>query len=67
MAESLVHGLLLPEDVQFFSDGTKDLLARHLQWHTIAVIFYLTFTFILMRVHSLFFHIDHYYNIRPPN
>ena len=58
MAESLVHGLPLPEDIQFFSDGTKDLLARRLQWHTIVVIFYLTFMFILKRADSLFFHTD---------
>ena len=30
VAKSLVHGLLLLEDVQFFSDGTEDSLARHL-------------------------------------
>ena len=37
VAQSLVHDLLLPEDVQFFLDETEDLLARQLQWHTIAV------------------------------
>ena len=67
VAESLVHGLLLPEDVQFFLDGTKDLLARHLQWHTIVVIFYLTLIFILMHADSLFFHTDQCCNIRLPS
>ena len=40
VAQSLVQGLLLLEDVQFFSDGTEELLARQLQWHTIVVTFY---------------------------
>ena len=40
VAKSLVHGLLLPEDVHFFSDGTKDSLARRLQWHTVVVTFF---------------------------
>lgn len=38
VAQSLVHGLLLPEDIQFSSKGTEESLARRLQWHTIAVI-----------------------------
>ena len=38
VAQSLVHSLLLPEDVHFFSEGDEDLLVRRLQWHTIAVI-----------------------------
>ena len=43
VAQSLVSGLLLPEDVRFFSNGTKDSIVRRLQWHTIAVTFsYLT-------------------------
>ena len=40
VAQSLVQGLLLPEDVQFFLDGTDGSLARRLQWHTIVVTFY---------------------------
>ena len=43
VAQSLVSGLLLPEDVRFFSDGFKDSIVPRLQWHTIAVTFsYLT-------------------------
>ena len=38
MAQSLVHGLLLAEDVRFFSEGDKDSLVRRLQWHTVVVI-----------------------------
>lgn len=38
MAQSLVHGLLLPEDVQFFSNSFEDSIMRQLQWHTIAII-----------------------------
>ena len=37
VAQSLVHGLLLPKDVHTFKDGTNELLGRRLQWHTIAV------------------------------
>jgi len=44
VAKSLVHGLLLLEDIHFFSDGTEDSLAWQLQWHTVAVIF-LSFTY----------------------
>ena len=39
MAQSLVNGLLLPEDVQFFLDGSEDSIVRRLQWHTIVVTF----------------------------
>ena len=38
VAQSLVRGLLLPEDVHTFEDGMDELLGRQLQWHTIAVI-----------------------------
>ena len=37
IAQSLVHGLLLPEDVSAFADGTDESMGRRLQWHTIAV------------------------------
>ena len=43
VAQSLVQGLLLPEDVQFFSDGTEESLVRRLQWHNITVTFYPSF------------------------
>ena len=39
VAQSLMSGLLLPEDIQFFLDGSKDSIVRRLQWHTIAVTF----------------------------
>ena len=39
VAHSLVSDLLLPEDIQFFSDGSEDSIVRWLQWHTIAVTF----------------------------
>ena len=38
VVQSLVHGLLLPEDVHTFEDGTNESLGRRLQWHTVAVI-----------------------------
>ena len=31
VAQSLVNGLLLPEDVRFFSNGTEDSIVRRLQ------------------------------------
>ena len=37
VAQSLVHGLLLPEDVHTFKDGMDESLGRWLQWYTIAV------------------------------
>ncbi|KAK9999238.1 hypothetical protein SO802_018841 [Lithocarpus litseifolius] len=36
VAQSLARGLLLPEDVHVFYQGTDESLARRLQWHTIA-------------------------------
>ncbi|KAK9986920.1 hypothetical protein SO802_031871 [Lithocarpus litseifolius] len=36
VARSLVHGLLLPEDVHVFKEGTDESLGRRLQWHTVA-------------------------------
>ena len=38
VAQSLVHSLLLVEDVRFFSEGDEDSLVRWLQWHTMAMI-----------------------------
>ena len=38
VAQGLVHRVLLPEDVQFFSNNFEESIARQLQWHTIAVI-----------------------------
>ena len=37
VAQSLVHSLLLPEDVHTFEDGMDKSLGRQLQWHTIVV------------------------------
>lgn len=37
MARSLTLGLLLPENVHFFSGVNDESLAKRLQWHTIAV------------------------------
>ena len=38
VSQSLVHGLLLLEDVHAFKDGIDESMGRRLQWHTIAVI-----------------------------
>ena len=51
VAESLVHDLLLLEDIHFFSDGIEDSLVWRLQWHTVAVIF-LPFIFLFFLMHE---------------
>ena len=38
VAQSLVHGLLLPEDMNAFEERTDETMGRRLQWNTIAVI-----------------------------
>ena len=38
VAQSLVHDLLLPENVSAFADGIDESMGRRLQWHTIAII-----------------------------
>ena len=48
-----MHGLLLPKDINYFSNVTKESLARQLQWHTIAITL-LPFTFHLFRLHVYF-------------
>ena len=56
MAQSLVQSILLPENVNFYSDGTEESLARWLQWYTIAVTHFLPiFHFFLLHVHFLRF------------
>ena len=47
VAQSLVHGLLLLEDVSAFADGTDESMRRRLQWHTIAVTFLSLYTCLL--------------------
>ena len=37
VAQSLVHGLLLPKDVSTFADGTDESMGRRIQWLTVAV------------------------------
>lgn len=55
MAQSLVNGLLLPEDVQFFLDGSEDSIVRRLQWHTIAVTFSLPTSHLLCGMNDFLF------------
>ena len=38
VTHSLVHDLLLPEDVNAFEEGIDKSMGRRLQWHIIAVI-----------------------------
>ena len=47
VAQSLVHGLLLPEDMSAFVDGTNESMGRILQWHTVVVTFLPLYTWLL--------------------
>ena len=38
IAQTLVEGLLLPEDVHAFEEGSEESVGRRLEWHAIAVI-----------------------------
>ena len=38
IAQTLVEGLLLLEDVHAFEEGSKESMGRRLEWHAIAVI-----------------------------
>ena len=37
IADSLGQALLLPDDMQYFSEGSDDVISFRLKWHTIAV------------------------------
>ena len=38
IAQTLAEGLLLPEDVHAFVEGSEESVGRRLEWHAIAVI-----------------------------
>ena len=38
VAQTLADGLLLPEDMHAFEEGSKESVGRRLEWHAIAVI-----------------------------
>ena len=50
IAQTLAMGLLLPDYVHAFKEGTKESMGRRLQWHTIAVIPFPSITY-----HPLYF------------
>ena len=54
VAQSLVHDLLLPEDIHAFEDRTDKSLGRRLQWHTIAVISCPLVFYLFSHTHILF-------------
>ena len=58
IAQSLAHGLLLPEDVSAFVDGTEESMGRRLQWHTIAVTSLSLYSFSLL-LYILFYIVVH--------
>ena len=45
IAQTLATGLLLPDDVHAFEEGSEESVGGKLQWHTIAVTFYLSITY----------------------
>ena len=60
IAQSLAHGLLLPEDVSAFVDGTEESMGRRLQWHTIAVTslsLYFSFSLLLYMLFYIVVHV----------
>ena len=38
IVQTLAEGLLLPEDVHAFEEGSEEFVGRRLEWHAIAVI-----------------------------
>ena len=46
IAQTLAEGLLLPDDVHAFEDGSEESVGRRLEWHAIAVIFLSIYSFI---------------------
>ena len=45
ITQTLAKGLLLPDDVHAFEDGSEEFVGRWLEWHTIAVTLYLSITY----------------------
>ena len=45
IAQTLATGLLLPDDVHAFEDGSEESVRHRLEWHTIAVTLYLSITY----------------------
>ena len=46
IVQTLAEGLLLPDDVHAFEDGSEESVGRWLEWHTIAVILLSIYSFI---------------------
>ena len=66
VAQSLVHGLILPENIHVLEDEMDESLGRRLQWHTIAVISCPLVLYLLLHTH-IRFHTYHCCFIRPRN
>ena len=45
IAQTLAAGLLLPDDVHAFEDGSEESVGRRLEWHTIVVTLCLSITY----------------------
>ena len=46
IAQTLAKGLLLPDDLYAFEDGSEESMGRRLEWHAIAVILLSIWSFI---------------------
>ena len=53
IAQTLAQGLLLPDDVHAFEEGSEEFMGRKLQWHTVAVTLYLLILYYLLHIHYL--------------
>ena len=45
IAQTLAEGLLLPDDMHAFEEGSEESVGRRLEWHAIAVTPYSSITF----------------------
>ena len=54
IAQTLAQGLLLPEDMHAFKEGSEESMGRRQQWHTIAVTLHLLILYYYLHIHYLY-------------
>ena len=55
IAQTLAKGLLLPDDVHAFEEGSEESVGRRLQWHTVAVTLYLPIPYCPLHIYYFSF------------
>ena len=55
IAQTLAKGLLLPDDVHAFKEGSKESMGRRLQWHTVGVTLYLPIPYCHLHIYYFSF------------